>query len=340
MKKLSIFFIFITLFVDVLANKKQIELKKQLNSLKKQTVNLHDDLLKNSKELENINTEISLNKQNQFILKKYIKNNEEIAEDLVYLMQEKTYISDFNNLVKSFYNQDLDFLTKKILQNYFLEETKDSMGNYFLGLKKINTLEKELDSQQKKLKKKKNNVSSKLLILENKILEVGLIQGKLLNNEKSFAEKKQIKDNAKNLDDLVSGFSSGREKSDSRSGKKIMMPVQGRIISYYGEGKDLNKSKNGLVFDIIQDSFVTSPIKGIVVFAGRFRSYGNLIIVENDNNFHCIISGMNSILASSGTEVFKGEPIARVNGNSNNQIYFELRHRGKTIDPKSEVEIL
>ena len=90
----------------------------------------------------------------------------------------------------------------------------------------------------------------------------------------------------------------------------------------------------------MHDSFVTSPVEGIVVFAGRFRSYGNLIIVENDNNIHCIISGMNSILASPGTEVLKGEPIARVNGNSNNQIYFELRYKGKTIDPKSEVEIL
>ena len=51
MKKLLIFFIFITLFVDVLANEKQIELKKQLSSLKQQTVTLHDDLLKNSKRL-------------------------------------------------------------------------------------------------------------------------------------------------------------------------------------------------------------------------------------------------------------------------------------------------
>ena len=339
MNKFLIFLFSIILSTKAISDEKQIELKKQLSSLKEQTVNLHDELLINGNELNKINIKISLNKQNQFILKNYIKNNEEVAGSLVYLMQEQIYVSDFNNLIKSLYNKRLDFLTKKILQNYFLEETKGSLNNYFSGLEKIKTLEKDLDVQQAEFKKKKRNINLKLSSLENKILKVGLIQKKLLTNHQAV-EQKKIKKKARNLDDLVNGVSIGSNKSAPRSSKKIVMPVQGRIVSYFGEGKDLNKSKNGLVFDILNDSFVTSPINGIVVFAGKFRSYGNLVIVENENNFHCIISGMNIILASSGSEVLKGEPIARVTGNSNNQIYFELRHRGKTIDPKSEVEIL
>ena len=57
----------------------------------------------------------------------------------------------------------------------------------------------------------------------------------------------------------------------------------------------------------------------------------NILNVEHCvslHNFHCIISGMNSILASSGTEVFEGEPIARVSGNSNNQIYTKNLEKG------------
>ena len=118
------------------------------------------------------------------------------------------------------------------------------------------------------------------------------------------------------------------------------MPVQGTIVSDFGEGKDLNKSKYGLVFNVIEDSFITSPFNGIVVFAGKFRSYGNLVIIENENSFLTILSGMNKIIISTGNEVLKGEPIAKVFAEKENQIYFELRYRGKVIDPKSEVEIL
>ena len=118
------------------------------------------------------------------------------------------------------------------------------------------------------------------------------------------------------------------------------MPIQGKIVSEFGEGKDLNKSKYGLVFDVLEDSFITSQIDDTVVFAGKFRSYGNLIIIENDSNLLTILSGMNKILISTGNQVFKGEPIAKIFVKSRNKVYFELRYKGKVIDPKSEVEIL
>ena len=89
-----------------------------------------------------------------------------------------------------------------------------------------------------------------------------------------------------------------------------------------------------------RESFVTSPINGMVVYANQFRSYGNLIIIENDEGFSCVLSGMRNILVSSGSEVLMGEPIAKITSEVNNQLYFELRLNGKIINPKSKVEIL
>ena len=76
----------------------------------------------------------------------------------------------------------------------------------------------------------------------------------------------------------------------------IKSPVQGRIISNYGEGKDSRKSKNGVIFQVLEESFVTSPINGVVVYANQFRSYGNLVIIENDEGYYCILSGMKKII--------------------------------------------
>ena len=121
---------------------------------------------------------------------------------------------------------------------------------------------------------------------------------------------------------------------------KVKLPVQGKIVSNYGEGKDIRKSKNGVVFKVFEESFVTSPINGMVVYANQFRSYGNLIIIENEEGYYCILSGMKKIIISSGNEVFMGEPIAKISAENNSQLYFELRLNGKIINPKSKVEIL
>ena len=118
------------------------------------------------------------------------------------------------------------------------------------------------------------------------------------------------------------------------------MPVLGEIISDYGEGKDLHKLKNGLVFKVKEEAFVTAPMNGTVVYANKFRSLGNLVMIKDDKGFTSVLIGMRNLLISTGNEVLLGEPIAKISPQFKNQLYFELRENGKIVDPKSKVEIL
>ena len=118
------------------------------------------------------------------------------------------------------------------------------------------------------------------------------------------------------------------------------MPVLGEIIWDYGEGKDQHKLKNGLVFKVKEDSFVTSPMDGTVVYANKFKSFGNLVMIKDNKGFTSVLIGMRSLLISTGNEVLAGEPIAKITSAVQSQLYFELRENGKIVDPKSKVEIL
>ena len=60
-----------------------------------------------------------------------------------------------------------------------------------------------------------------------------------------------------------------------------------------------------------KDSFVTSQLMEWS-FLRINLDHGNLVIIENDEGFYCVLSGMKNILISSGIEVLKGEPIAKV----------------------------
>ena len=318
-------------------------LKKNLDKLKKQTVTIHNDIIKNNSELKKIKIDIDRNSQKKFIFEKHIKSREYIGKRLIFLLQEKIYLSPVTKIINNLFFQSEDFLTKQIVREFFLKKVRIGINDFFLSLRSISDLKNELNEKLLVYEKKKKSLRKKLIKLEKKIEEVAKLQKKIKVDVNLRVKEKRFKKKAKNLNELVQGVKTKKVKKILKKKKiisNIKSPVQGRIISNYGEGKDSRKSKNGVIFQVLEESFVTSPINGVVVYANQFRSYGNLVIIENDEGYYCILSGMKKIIISSGNEVFMGEPIAKLSADTNNQLYFELRLNGKIINPKSKVEIL
>jgi len=336
---MRLFFLFlIFLNFSVLAETKS--LKKNLDKLKKQTVTIHNDIIKNNSELKKIKIDIDRNSQKKFIFEKHIKSREYIGRRLIFLLQEKIYLSPVTKIINNLFFQSEDFLTKQIVREFFLKKVRIGINDFFLSLRSISDLKNELDDKLIVYEKKKKSLRKKLVTLEKKIKEVAKLQKRIKVDVNLRVKEKRFKKKAKNLNELVQGVKRKKTKKIKKKFSNIKLPVQGKIISNYGEGKDARKSKNGVIFQVLEESFVTSPIDGVVVYANQFRSYGNLVIIENDEGYYCILSGMKKIIISSGNEVFKGEPIAKLSSDSNSQLYFELRLNGKIINPKSKVEIL
>ncbi len=312
--------------------------KHKLSSLKKQTVTIHNEILKNDKELKKIKLDIEKNSQKKIIYERYIKDEENTSRRLFFLLQDKIYVSPINKFIKSLTTKSDDIITKQVVREFFLKQAKTDINQYLSSIEGIEELKKELDNKFLVFEEKKKALSKNLTILEKKISEVSKLQKKMKVNNALKVKEKKLKKKAKNLNELVKGMEKKKNFNIVKN-RKIQYPVVGEIISNYGEGKDLRNSKNGLVFKVSKDSFVTSPINGMVVYANQFRSYGNLVIIENDDGLYCVLSGMKNILISSGIEVLRGEPIAKLDS-ENSQLYFELRLNGKVINPKSKVEIL
>ena len=339
---MRLFFLFLILLnFSVFAETKS--LKKDLDKLKKQTVTIHNDIIKNNSELKKIKIDIDRNSQKKLIFEKHIKSREYIGKRLIFLLQEKIYLSPVTKIINNLFFQSEDFLTKQIVREFFLKKVRIGINDFFLSLRSISDLKNELNEKLLVYEKKKKSLRKKLIKLEKKIQEVAKLQKKIKVDVNLRVKEKRFKKKAKNLNELVQGVKTKKVKKILKKKKiisNIKSPVQGTIISNYGEGKDSRKSKNGVIFQVLEESFVTSPINGVVVYANQFRSYGNLVIIENDEGYYCILSGMKKIIISSGNEVFMGEPIAKLSADTNNQLYFELRLNGKIINPKSKVEIL
>jgi murein hydrolase activator len=115
------------------------------------------------------------------------------------------------------------------------------------------------------------------------------------------------------------------------------LPAPGKIVTTFGQKMPNGTFSKGISILTRAAAPVVAPVPGRIVFAGRFRGYGNLVILELSDRGHALISGMSRISAQIGDEVLVGEPLGEMTPSTSAapKLYFELRKRGRPINPLS-----
>jgi murein hydrolase activator len=127
---------------------------------------------------------------------------------------------------------------------------------------------------------------------------------------------------------------------------KIEYPVQGDKLKQFGDDNGLGGTLDGLAIATAADSNVISPVDGRVEFAGPFRSYGQLLILNVGEGYLVLLAGMNQISAEIGQSIRAGEPlghmgkgpssVALIGSETNNAqpvLYIEFRKNNDPVDP-------
>lgn len=116
----------------------------------------------------------------------------------------------------------------------------------------------------------------------------------------------------------------------------LRLPVGGAVSLRYGEPDRFGAPSRGMTIAARPGAPVTAPSAGTVVFAGPFRGYGLILIVEHRNGYHSLIAGLGRIDTIVGTRVATGEPIATMPASADGtaDLYFELRRHGQPINPQ------
>lgn len=91
---------------------------------------------------------------------------------------------------------------------------------------------------------------------------------------------------------------------------KLELPVAGDILRQFGDADGTGHEAMGVTVATNPETVVTAPADGLVVFAGAFRSYGQMIILDAGDGYHLVLSGMDTINTRQGKFVFSGEPLA------------------------------
>jgi septal ring factor EnvC (AmiA/AmiB activator) len=117
-------------------------------------------------------------------------------------------------------------------------------------------------------------------------------------------------------------------------------PAEGTVLSGFGREKDKDLGtwtvRQGLTLATQAAAPVIPVAAGRVIFAGPFRSYGQVVIVDHGGGFFSVYGGLGQILKGKGADALSGEPIARAGeakGGSGGRVYLEIRRGTVALDP-------
>jgi septal ring factor EnvC (AmiA/AmiB activator) len=240
----------------------------------------------------------------------------------------------------------------------------------------------ELLNVRKKIATERDRLKSELAALDGERARLSALveerQKQQAEREKALgAERARASDLARNVDnlkDLIAKLELGLDpairaareaaRSDSRPALsafrdpgrltpaiafaslrgQVPIPVNGVKLKQFGAPDGNGGLEKGISIATRAGAQVTAPGDGWVVYAGPFRSYGQLLILNVGGGYHVLLAGMDRISVDLGQFVLTGEPVAVMGnashiaailatGSSQPVLYIEFRKDGVPVDP-------
>jgi septal ring factor EnvC (AmiA/AmiB activator) len=125
----------------------------------------------------------------------------------------------------------------------------------------------------------------------------------------------------------------------------LSLPTAGQVLKTFGDADDYGGSEKGVSIATPPKATVSTPIDGWVVYAGPYRSYGQLLILNAGGGYYLVMAGMERTNVSVGQFVLTGEAVASMGdaatrtaaaaaiGAAQPVLYIEFRKNETPIDP-------
>ncbi len=110
-----------------------------------------------------------------------------------------------------------------------------------------------------------------------------------------------------------------------------ILPVAGRTLTGFGAPQASGLSQ-GLTLAPIGGAQVVAPAAGRVAFAGPYRGYGNIVIIEHGGGWTSLVTGLARSDVDVGEEVVSGSPLGAA-GPTDPSVSVELRRGGEAVNP-------
>ena len=346
----------------------QIEqLARQIRSLQEDLEGARDQFGVQQQELKQMDLEIQSNrldlrqfqqqaKEQQLEISKLEENQQEILAELGLEKNQlaeqlrQAWLLGRGNQLKLLLNQDDLSEGSRMLTyyRYFNQSRLTQIDEFDQQLEVLEDNHRQLRTAERVLLELQAEAESALAVLEGKRK---LRQASVVELDRQIVAKSskltELKQDRKDLETLLERLQDllgdipedlGSESSLQSMKGKLPQPVKGRIRYRYGDPRSGDMRWKGWFFEAKVGTDIHSIAKGRIAYADWLRGYGLLIIIDHGDGFMSLYSNNESLFKAVGEWVDTGETIAQSGpavNNSYDGLYFELRHAGKALNPRS-----
>ncbi|EQB33016.1 murein hydrolase activator EnvC family protein, partial [Sphingobium ummariense] len=109
------------------------------------------------------------------------------------------------------------------------------------------------------------------------------------------------------------------------------LPVVGQLVTGMGEVNESGVRSRGLSIATQSGAQAVAPTAGRIAFAGPYRGYGQILIIDHGQGWTTLITGLHRLTAQVGESVRQGDPVG-IAGTGRPTITVELRRNGRPVD--------
>jgi len=322
-------------------NKKRVKLEAQLKQDELAIARAAKAVNNTNKQLKNTHKKIAelRTKQADLVVKK-MQQQRLLAQQL-----RAAYSTGNHDYLKLILNQEKPASVQRTLTyyNYFNQARINEIENFQRTVKQLaeveeqqeqqiahlNLLKQQQIEQQQALKSSSKARKSTLKKLSRQLLTKKQRLEKLKAAEENLViELERIQQLAK-VERSLRGLKHLKHK--------LTWPVKGQLLKTFGSKKQGYLKWKGVLLSAPIGRTVKAIHNGKVLFADWLNGYGLVTVIDHGNGYMSLYGHNQTLLKDVGDRVETGEPIALVGqsgGQQTSGLYFEIRHRGKAVNPK------
>ena len=274
----------------------------------------------------------------------------EVERQLLARQLRAAYMLGRQEQVKLLLNQEDPARMGRALTYYrYLNQARlTRIGKVETMLQELNQLQQDISNQREVLAQAEAQQTAEMVELDRERTQREAILGKLqteiraqggqlarLQKDEKRLEK-LLKDIQRALADLAPD---GGQQSFGKLKRKLPWPVAGQLAASFGDAREVGNLRwRGAFIAAPSGREVQAVARGRVAFADYLRGFGLLVIIDHGDNYMTLYGHNQSLFKQVGEWVASGEVIASVGdtgGMARTGVYFELRHKGKPINPSN-----
>ncbi|MBR1841383.1 MAG: peptidoglycan DD-metalloendopeptidase family protein [Alphaproteobacteria bacterium] len=193
---------------------------------------------------------------------------------------------------------------------------------------KLSTQSKEAQEKAKALASQANNLRDLVAKLEK---QKELQQKQMAEKSRLARERATEELRAANRPDYApqSQEPTGFGKAKGR----LSRPARGPVVTKFHAEMSKGVISNGIDIKTVSKAQVIAPYDGTVIFAGPFKNFANLLIIDHGEGYTSLLSGLAETDASVGQMLLAGEPVGTMPAGDNVKLHMEIRKKNRPVDP-------